>query len=221
MSYKPRNESQTQQKKIEIIFLVQIYHVQPTSNTKKSVMSEHEYDESLGEWDGDEFNGARFILYEVPDENGWSPLDLQPPSEAQLLAEDIDYQAIADEGVYDLSLDQHEEVKVWVARSQPRDQETGAIAFDISFNVGTEKESISRVPIQALMDLENNSFPYEEVTEAVNDWIEKAKQFPHTRRNCLGCWKRATKGKVLCQGCHSDFGEVIYADQVQKWLVKD
>lgn len=105
-----------------------------------------------------------------------------------------------------------EQVKVWVARSQPRDQESGAIAFDISFNVGTEKESILRVPIQALMDLEDNSFPYEEVTEAVNGWIDTAKRFPDTRRNCLCCSKRATKGKVLCKGCHPKFGELIYAE---------
>ena len=169
----------------------------------------------LGEWDGDEFNGWRFIPYEVPGENGWEPLDLPPPNQAQLLAEDAEYQSIADQGVYDPSLDQDqdvsdEQVKVWVARSQPRDKDTGAIAFDISFEYAQWKDH--RVSILALMDLEDNSFPYEEVTEAVNDWIEKAKRFPHTRRNCLCCWKRATKGKVLCQGCHTKFGEVIYAD---------
>ena len=201
-----------------MLLLIELDYTEPVGTlTKKPVMADSDYDEALGEWDGDEFNGWRFIPYEVPGENGWEPLDLPPPNQAQLLAEDADYQRIADEGVYDPSLDQdqdvpEEEVKVWVARSQPRDQETGAVAFDISFNVGTEKESISRVPIQALMDLEDNSFPYEEVTEAVNDWIEKAKRFPHTRRNCLCCFKRATKGKVLCQGCNTEFGELIYAD---------
>ena len=144
------------------------------------------YDQSLGEWDGDEYNGWRFTPYIVPVENSWEEEDLTLLNQGQ--------------------------VKVWVARSQPRDQETGAIAFDISFDIGSEKESISRVPIQALMDLEDNSFPYEEVTKAVNDWIDKAKRFPHTRRNCLCCWKRASKGKVLCQGCNTQFGDVIYAD---------
>lgn len=133
-----------------------------------------------GEWDGDEFNGWRFIPYQ----------GVQEPKEDVL----------------------DEQVKVWVARSQPRDKHTGAIAFDISFNVGTKNESLARVSIRELMDLEDNSFPYEEITEAVNDWIEKAKLFPHTRRKCLCCWKKATKGKVLCQGCHTKFGEVIYAD---------
>ena len=169
-----------------MLLLLLVDHTEPIgSQTKKPVMADSDYDEALGEWDGDESNGWRFIPYEVED----------------------------DEPEVDEDHDDHEEeVKVWVARSQPRDQETGAVAFDISFNVGTEKESISRVPIQALMDLEDNSFPYEEVTEAVNDWIEKAKRFPHTRRNCLCCFKRATKGKVLCKGCNTDFGKLIYAD---------
>lgn len=104
------------------------------------------------------------------------------------------------------------EVKVWIERSQPRDLETGAIAFDISFDVGTQDESISRVPIVALMDLKDNSFPYEEVTNAVNDWIEKAKRTPNNRRNCLCCRKRAIKGKVLCQKCDTEYAGIIYAE---------
>lgn len=71
-------------------------------------------------------------------ENSWEQLDLPLPNQAQLLAEDAEYQRIAHEGVYD--------------------------------------------------------------------------PFPHTRRKCLCCWKKATKGKVLCQGCHTKFGQVIYAD---------
>ena len=175
-------------------------------------MSESDYDERFGEWDGDEYNGWRFIRYEIPGENGWEQLDLPLPNQAQLRAEDMEYQRIADLGVYDPSLDQDQDVKVWVARSQPRDRISGAIAFDISFNVGTENESMSRIPIQALMDLEDKSFPYEEVTGAVNDWIDKAKQFPHIRRNCLCCAKRAIKGKVLCKECDTKFGMVIYAE---------
>ena len=158
-----------------MLFLIKVNYTQPIPALhKKPVMAETET--HLGEWDGDEFNGWRFIPYGVEEE------------------EDVP----------------HEQVKVWVARSQPRDKDTGAIAFDISFEYAQWKDH--RVSILALMDLEDNSFPYEEVTEAVNDWIEKAKRFPHTRRNCLCCWKRATKGKVLCQGCHTKFGEVIYAD---------
>jgi|MDTC01.1.fsa_nt_gb hypothetical protein len=172
-----------------MLLLIELDYTEPVGTlTKKPVMTRtpqwlnDAQDHLDGEWDGDEYNGWRFIPYNAEDEQ---PETVEQPEE---------------------------EVKVWVARSQPRDQETGAVAFDISFNVGTEKESISRVPIQALMDLEDNSFPYEEVTEAVNDWIEKAKRFPHTRRNCLCCWNKATKGKVLCKGCNTDFGELIYAE---------
>jgi len=75
--------------------------------SKKSLMADIDYDERLGEWDGDDFNGWRFILYEVPGENGWEQLDLPLPNQAQLLAEDAEYQRIADEGVYDSSLDEH------------------------------------------------------------------------------------------------------------------
>ena len=165
--------------------LIDLGHTEPIgSQTKKPVMADSDYDEALGEWDGDESNGWRFIPYEVEDDEPELPADLSEwPTE---------------------------QVKVWVARSQPRNKDTGAIAFDISFEYAQWKDH--RVSILDLMDLEDNSFPYEEVTEAVNDWIEKAKRFPHTRRNCLCCFKRATKGKVLCQGCHTKFGEVIYAD---------
>ena len=149
-------------------------------------MADTDYDEALGEWDGDAYNGWRFIPYALEDDD---PDIVQDSEQDQELTE---------------------QVKVWVARSQPRDKDTGAIAFDISFEYAKWKDH--RVSILDLMDLEDNSFPYEEVTEAVNDWIEKAKRFPHTRRNCLCCWERATKGKVLCQGCHTKFGEVIYAD---------
>lgn len=170
-----------------MFFLIDLKHNELIgSESKKPVMDDTHYDELLGEWDGDEFNGWRFIPYEVAQEE---PEVVQDPQE-----EDVP----------------PEQVKVWVARSQPRDKDTGAIAFDISFEHAEWKDH--RVSILDLMDLEDNSFPYEEVTDAVNDWIEKAKRFPHTRRNCLCCWKRATKGKVLCQGCHSKFGEIIYAD---------
>ena len=160
-------------------------------------MADVDYDERLGEWDGDEFNGWRFIRYDAEDEED------EEDEEPQV------------------NQDHEEEVKVWVARSQPRDKKTGAIAFDISFKYhrgylrsGFEYAEWKdhRVSILHLMDLEDNSFPYEAVTEAVNDWIHKAKQFPHARRNCLCCRNRATKGKVLCKGCNSKYGDLIYAE---------
>lgn len=107
---------------------------------------------------------------------------------------------------------QHEEVAdhVHIARSQPRDPETGAICFDITRTcygcVWTE-----RVPIMSLMDLEDQTFSHEEVAQSVNDWIEVAKAHPHVRRNCICCSERAVKGKVLCKGCKGSMGPTVYA----------
>ena len=98
---------------------------------------------------------------------------------------------------------------VWTSRSQPRDPETGEIAFDISFNVGSDDESWSRVPITALMDLDDRSFEHEEVTDAINDWLLVAKQYPFIRRNCLCCQRRAIQGKVLCGPCGPKYGPTI------------
>ena len=149
-----------------------------------------------GEWDGDEYNGPRFFNFkEIADDTTPEPAVSLP--------------IIGDENDSDTCI-VNEKVKVWIARSQPRDQETGAIAFDISFEYANWK--MHRVSIIDLMDLEDNSFPYDEVTQAINNWIDVAKRFPHTRRNCLSCNKRATKGKVLCGACHMRFGKVIYAE---------
>ena len=57
-----------------------------------------EYTEPLGEWDGDEYNGWRFCKYEEPGQNGWEEVELPLPNQAQLLAEDAEYERIANEG---------------------------------------------------------------------------------------------------------------------------
>jgi hypothetical protein len=97
--------------------------------------------------------------------------------------------------------------RVKVARSQPRDSETGEICFDISYEDG----SWSRVPIRALMDLEDHSFLHEDVVNAVNDWIDVAQRFPSARRNCICCDKRTVKGTVLCQSCTPIYGPTVMA----------
>jgi hypothetical protein len=94
-----------------------------------------------------------------------------------------------------------------VARSQPRDCETGEICFDISYNDG----SWSRVPIRALMDLEDRSFLHEDVTNAVNDWIEVAERCPTARRNCICCNRRTVKGTILCRTCTPIYGPTVTA----------
>lgn len=102
---------------------------------------------------------------------------------------------------------------IWTSRSQPRDPKTGEIAFDMSFDVNTPDESWSRVPITAFMDLEDNSIEYDEVTDAINDWLEMAKQYPHVRRSCVCCRTRATKGKILCGSCTMKYGPTIEGEE--------
>ena len=108
--------------------------------------------------------------------------------------------------------DNEQTTHVWTSRSQPRDTETGEITFDISFNVGSDKESWSRVPITALMDLTDQTVAHDEVAEAINDWIEVAKHHPFVRRNCICCRRRATKGKILCDQCVGTYGPTVEAD---------
>lgn len=104
---------------------------------------------------------------------------------------------------------QSEEPKdhVWVSRSQPRCQETGAICFDVTYQDG----SWSRVPVQAFMELEDLTFTHGEVAEAINDWIEVARRVPHARRNCICCWRRAIKGQILCTSHNRQYREIVYA----------
>ena len=94
-----------------------------------------------------------------------------------------------------------------VARSQPRDLETGAICFDVTYPDSTW----SRVPIQAFVDLSDDTFTHEAVADAVNDWVATAKRYPFVRRNCLCCRHRATKGAVLCTKCAPKWSEAVYA----------
>ena len=100
---------------------------------------------------------------------------------------------------------------VWISRSQPRDPLTGAISFDITYDVGKKNESWSRVSIIQLMDMKDNTIHFIEVVNAINDWIEIAKMYPHKRRNCICCNFRANKGRVLCRKCNLTYGKVIYA----------
>jgi hypothetical protein len=97
--------------------------------------------------------------------------------------------------------------RIHVARSQPRCKETGAICFDVTYTDG----SWSRVPIQAFIDLEDDTFSHEDVADAVNDWVYTAKRHPDTRRNCICCNRRAVKGKVLCKECTRKWGSAVYA----------
>ena len=96
---------------------------------------------------------------------------------------------------------------VHIARSQPRDWRTGAICFDITY----DNEVTRRVPIDRLMDLKDKTIEFDEVTNAINDWIDVANKHPHPRRHCICCRSRATPGKILCKKCDTRVGETVYA----------
>lgn len=100
---------------------------------------------------------------------------------------------------------------VWTSRSQPRNLKTGEIAFDISINIGTDNEKTSRIPITKLMDLNDNTIEYEEVVNAINDWIVVANKYPNIIRKCICCLKKAKKNNVLCYGCSNKYNDIIYA----------
>ena len=107
-----------------------------------------------------------------------------------------------------VNLDENLEVyHIMQSRSKPRDPESGSICFDVIYIDG----SLSRVKIQDFIDLDDNTFLYDEVTTAVNDWIRVAETFPHTRRQCLLCRRRSMIGEVLCKRCKPVWGPAVYA----------
>lgn len=106
----------------------------------------------------------------------------------------------------DLGVAPQEEDYVHVSRSQPRNRETGAICFDVTYSDG----SWARVPIQVFMDAADATFSHEAVAEAVNDWVAVAKCYPSTHRKCLCCNRRAAAALVLCTKCYPTWGETVY-----------
>ena len=97
---------------------------------------------------------------------------------------------------------------VWTSRTMLRDPETREASFDISYADG----SWSRVPITALMDLNDLTFSHEAVSDAINDWIQVARDYPTKRRNCICCSRRSVKGSVLCTRCTPKYPAIVYAE---------
>lgn len=143
---------------------------------------------SIGEWILDDTKGWYFYSYNINE--------------------------LSDDEENELVLESNEEpvsYHVWTSRSQPRNLKTGEIAFDISINIGTDNEKTSRIPITKLMDLNDNTIEYEEVVNAINDWIVVANKYPNIIRKCICCLKKAKKNNVLCYGCSNKYNDIIYA----------
>tara|TARA_Y100000591_G_C21823043_1_gene694822 strand:+ start:224 stop:688 length:465 start_codon:yes stop_codon:yes gene_type:complete len=146
-----------------------------------------QYNESIGEWVLDNTRGWYFNSYNTNDED--------EDEEDELVLESNEEPVL---------------YHVWTSRSQPRNLKTGEIAFDITINIGTDKEKTSRIPITKLMDLNDNTIEYEEVVNAINDWIAVANKYPNIIRKCICCSKKAKKSNVLCYGCKK-YNDIIYA----------
>lgn len=145
-----------------------------------------QYNESIGEWILDDTMGWYFYSYNINELSHEDELVLESNEEPVLY-------------------------HVWTSRSQPRNLKTGEIAFDITINIGTDKEKTSRIPITKLMDLNDNTIEYEEVVNAINDWIVVANKYPNIMRKCICCLKKAKKSNVLCYGCSNKYNDIIYA----------
>jgi len=147
-----------------------------------------EENSSIGEWILDDTKGWYFYSYNINE--------------------------LSDDQENELVLESNEEpvsYHVWTSRSQPRNLRTGEIAFDISINISTDNEKTSRIPITKLMDLNDNTIEYEEVVNAINDWIVVANKYPNIIRKCICCLKKAKKNNVLCYGCSNKYNDIIYA----------
>ena len=91
------------------------------------------------------------------------------------------------------------------SRSQPR-LKTGEVAFECQY--GTEAPV--KVPLTAFFDAEGWCTDFE-VCAAINNWCDKAYRYPETKRKCINCKCKATKGFVLCGKCDNVMGQMIYA----------
>jgi hypothetical protein len=168
-----------------------------------------QYNESIGEWILDDTRGWYFNPYntnepskEDEEHEGWYFNSYNTNEDDEEDEED------------ELVLESNEEpvlYHVWTSRSQPRNLKTGEIAFDITINIGTDKEKTSRIPITKLMDLNDNTIEYEEVVNAINDWIAVANKYPNIMRKCICCLRKSKKSNVLCYGCSDKYNDIIYA----------
>lgn len=103
----------------------------------------------------------------------------------------------------------HHDDHVAVKRSVPRVD--GVVAFDVIYADGPNKGYWQRVPITLFMDFDDLTFSHPVVTDAVNDWVLTASEFPKTRRKCICCNNRAKKGIILCRGCVPKYQAIIDA----------
>ena len=86
-----------------------------------------------------------------------------------------------------------------------RHPQTSEVSCDLYFPADG---SWSSVPITALL---NRMPQLLQGSDAINDWIRFAQDYPTKRRNCLCCNRRAVKGSVLCAVCTPNYHDAVYA----------
>ena len=128
-----------------------------------------------------------------PTEEGQSKLQGEPKLEAESKLEDSK---------------EEEEIFFHFARTQPRCNETGELAFDVSF---TDSKECFRIPITEFFDLEEKTVAYEEVSNYINDKISVASRFPYKNRKCICCYRKSVIGDVLCRKCSPIYHDVVFA----------
>ena len=121
-------------------------------------------------------------------------------------SEDVTEHTIKDKSDSDME-EEDIEYYILVAASRIRWYD-GQIAFDVAYDRTSKPQ---RYPIIKFMDTTDKTVTNKEVADRINHWINVAKQWPATRRNCLCCNRRAIKGKVLCKTCTPIYGATIYA----------
>jgi hypothetical protein len=159
-----------------------------------------QFDDSQGEWDGDEYNGWTFHPYNSDEV---IILEKEPTLVHQNGFHEKDYLI--------LESNKEPDISILISRSYSRDAKTGEILFDISYNYESNKIITKRTGLTKLIDLNDNTVEYEDIANAINNWINVAKKYPNVKRNCLCCNNRTIKSFVLCKSCKPKYYDSIYA----------
>ena len=183
-----------------------IHHPTPASGSHTEPSTPPESISQLYEDIGDLIRNPH--LHCLVDEDETVPKDLNPKYPTPIIpqpSENVTEHSIKDKS--DSDMEEDIEYYILVAASRIRLYD-GQIAFDVAYDRTSKPQ---RYPITKFMDTTNKTVINKEVADRINHWINVAKQWPATRRNCLCCNHRAIKSKVLCKTCTPIYGATIYA----------
>lgn len=159
-----------------------------------------QFDDSQGEWDGDEYNDLTFHSY----------------SSDEVIILENEPTLVRQNGFHEkdnpmLESNSKSEISILISRSYSRDAKTGEILFDISYNYKSNKIITNKIGLTNFIDLNDNTVEYQQIADAINNWINVAKKYPNVKRHCLCCNNRTIKSFVLCKSCKPKYYDSIYA----------